>query len=60
MGNKKWRGFCVYVREEMVRDCGVLRLAGRIGGVVEGVGMKEEEKKSKIVAGQLSIFNQKY
>ena len=59
MGNKKWKGLCVYVREEMVRDCGVLRLAGRISVGVEGV-IKKEEKNSKVVAAQLSIFNQKY
>ena len=50
---------CVYVREEMVRDCGVLRLAARISVGVEGV-IKKEEKNSKVVAAQLSIFNQKY
>lgn len=27
---KKWRGLCVYVREEMVTNCGVLKLATKL------------------------------
>lgn len=32
MKNKKWKGLCVYVREEMVSSCGVLRMAERLFG----------------------------
>lgn len=29
---KKWKGLCVYVREEMITDCGVLKLAASLCG----------------------------